>query len=215
MFQGETEKLENEIFTSQEIRVIEQHGKALIKLALGLLPPTTKEQEDFVRIFQNRALPTTVYEKAMFKYFKNCSEIASKLLLLNDENEKLTKEIRNLKERVGHAEDKKNENIAESAEVIKKLREEKRRAINKNEALEERISQLETAIDKMKKKLSLIPEEEMSRILTKEKESKKNERNKKKEERVKIDCPCLGEVENCSRCYGSGSYEADGYGNPV
>jgi len=33
--------------------------------------------------------------------------------------------------------------------------------------------------------------------------------------RLTISCSCRGEVERCTRCYGSGKYVVDGYGNTV
>ena len=34
-------------------------------------------------------------------------------------------------------------------------------------------------------------------------------------ERNKIDCSCMGDVENCHMCYRKGSYIADGFGNRI
>lgn len=36
-----------------------------------------------------------------------------------------------------------------------------------------------------------------------------------KDQRLVVTCGCRGEVENCLRCFGSGSYTVDGYGNAV
>lgn len=37
----------------------------------------------------------------------------------------------------------------------------------------------------------------------------------RKTTRLVISCSCHGEVEGCSKCYGSGAYTVDGYGNLV
>ena len=37
----------------------------------------------------------------------------------------------------------------------------------------------------------------------------------RKKTRLVISCSCHGEVEGCSKCYGSGTYTVDGYGNPA
>ena len=37
----------------------------------------------------------------------------------------------------------------------------------------------------------------------------------RKKTRLVISCSCHGEIEGCSKCYGSGTYTVDGYGNPV
>jgi hypothetical protein len=37
----------------------------------------------------------------------------------------------------------------------------------------------------------------------------------RKKTRLVISCSCHGEVEGCSKCYGSGTYTVDGYGNAV
>jgi hypothetical protein len=41
------------------------------------------------------------------------------------------------------------------------------------------------------------------------------ERRKRQAERHTVNCSCLGEVEDCIRCFGKGFYTADGLGNPV
>ena len=41
------------------------------------------------------------------------------------------------------------------------------------------------------------------------------EADRRHAERVRTKCSCLGEVENCHRCYGKGYYYVDGYGNIV
>ena len=38
---------------------------------------------------------------------------------------------------------------------------------------------------------------------------------KYRSERNKIDCSCMGEVENCHKCFGKGSYITDGFGEIV
>ena len=41
------------------------------------------------------------------------------------------------------------------------------------------------------------------------------ERRKRQAERHTVKCSCLGEVEDCVRCFGKGFYTADGLGNPI
>ena len=39
--------------------------------------------------------------------------------------------------------------------------------------------------------------------------------NPKSSERHEVNCGCSGEVENCPRCYGKGTYRTDGFGTIV
>lgn len=80
---------------------------------------------------------------------------------------------------------------------------------------ENRIRLLEAEIQGLTAKASKVSAAEWERIRAVEAEEQAKHHQEMREKRMTIKCACLGEVENCRRCYGSGSYIVDGYGNPV
>lgn len=67
----------------------------------------------------------------------------------------------------------------------------------------------------LKEKLARVSQEEWDRIGKEETALMEKEVARRKAERSRIKCACLGEVENCARCFGAGHYFTDGFGNIV
>jgi predicted nuclease with TOPRIM domain len=63
--------------------------------------------------------------------------------------------------------------------------------------------------------LAKVSPEELKRIHDVEQRAREAERERLTHLRRTMVCSCAGAVENCRRCFGSGKYEVDGYGNPV
>lgn len=75
-----------------------------------------------------------------------------------------------------------------------------------------------STIDRLKQleaKLAKVSQAEWERIKAAEEKDRQDYARALKEERHVQKCACMGEVENCARCDGRGSYTTDGYGNPV
>lgn len=67
-------------------------------------------------------------------------------------------------------------------------------------------------------RISKVSKDEWDRIDREEQLKREQETilaNEKRLQRNVISCACLGEVEKCPRCFGSGSYMTDGFGNIV
>lgn len=77
--------------------------------------------------------------------------------------------------------------------------------------IEQNQSRAQTIISERAKKVEGSPRPSKSERLPVPRE----ERRKREAERHTVNCSCLGEVENCARCFGKGFYTADGSGNPV
>ena len=77
--------------------------------------------------------------------------------------------------------------------------------------LKQQIEQIKTKNAALEYKISKVSPAEWERI----KKAEETEAVARRSERRTVKCSCLGEVENCYRCYGSGAYQVDGYGNPV
>lgn len=67
----------------------------------------------------------------------------------------------------------------------------------------------------LKAKIDSISNIEWKQINSRLDKEKKEYADEMRAKRVIIHCSCAGEVENCVRCYGSGEYTVDGYGNRV
>ena len=70
-------------------------------------------------------------------------------------------------------------------------------------------------IEQLQAKIAKVSQAEWEKIKADEEQERKVYAKAMKEERNVVKCACLGEVENCARCDGRGSYTTDGYGNPV
>lgn len=64
-------------------------------------------------------------------------------------------------------------------------------------------------------KLAKVSQNELDRIKLADEAQREERAAELREERRVINCPCRGEVENCPRCCGRGTYTTDGYGNIV
>ena len=67
-----TEKFEikcsREIFSEEEIDILEAYGNQFQRLINGKRPPVTDAQRRFIEVAQSRRLPETIYEKIWVKY---------------------------------------------------------------------------------------------------------------------------------------------------
>jgi chromosome segregation ATPase len=79
---------------------------------------------------------------------------------------------------------------------------------NENAALR---SKLET----LQRKIDLVPAEEWQRLTESLAAASAAASEEKRRTRRLVNCSCLGEVEGCFKCGGTGSYTVDGYGNVV
>lgn len=57
-----------EVFSQEEINILEQHGSWFGQLMRGELSPQTKAQEQFVQVAHGECQPATIYEKTWRKY---------------------------------------------------------------------------------------------------------------------------------------------------
>ena len=70
-------------------------------------------------------------------------------------------------------------------------------------------------VKQLEAKISRVSQAEWERIKAIDEKDRGDYTKALKEERHFQKCACMGEVENCARCDGKGSYTTDGYGNPV
>ena len=70
-------------------------------------------------------------------------------------------------------------------------------------------------VKELEEKLAKVSNDEWERIKIADEQARLENAKARKAERHIQQCACLGEVENCTRCNGRGSYTADGYGNPI
>ena len=114
-------------------------------------------------------------------------------------------------------------------DVQSQLEEERRSHKGDVAALNAKVHQLQLAVnagdealaaaaktnEQLREKIARVSPEEWARIKVHEEELRQaNVRELRAERRVQ-NCACNGEVENCARCYGRGTYTVDGFGNPV
>ena len=59
-----------EIFSKEEISLLEQFGNQFQRLMNGDRSPTTAEQQRFVEVAHGRCEPETIYEKVWWKYIR-------------------------------------------------------------------------------------------------------------------------------------------------
>jgi len=85
----------------------------------------------------------------------------------------------------------------------------------KKHAMDEALATAGKANDQLVAKISKVTAEEWARIEAHEEEERKVHFKDLRAARQVQNCRCQGEVENCVRCYGRGSYTVDGFGNPV
>lgn len=57
-----------EVFTQEEVNILEQYGSWLGQLMRGELSPQTTAQEQFVQLANGACQPITIYEKTWRKY---------------------------------------------------------------------------------------------------------------------------------------------------
>lgn len=57
-----------EIFSKEEIGILERYGREFERLANGKRLPETEEQQRFVEVAQGRSQPETIYERTWAKY---------------------------------------------------------------------------------------------------------------------------------------------------
>ena len=81
-------------------------------------------------------------------------------------------------------------------------------AREESKAAAERIKELDAKIAK-------VSASEWERIKSADEEDRRAYAEAMRKERNLQKCSCMGEVENCVRCDGKGSYTTDGYGNIV
>lgn len=82
-------------------------------------------------------------------------------------------------------------------------------------AAKEEQAQSVSTNEHLKAQIAKVSPEEWARIKAAEEEDKKAYAQKLRAERRVQHCSCQGEVENCVRCDGRGSYTVDGFGNVV
>jgi len=80
---------------------------------------------------------------------------------------------------------------------------------------ETRIASLTDELNNFKARMAKLSPEEQERLKALEADERKNHSDELRNERHTRHCSCQGEVENCVRCNGRGSYITDGYGNIV
>src|SRR5690606_20097497 len=80
-----------------------------------------------------------------------------------------------------------------------------------------KVDQAETAsrLKQIEEKLAKVSPHEWERIKAADEKDRQEYAKALRDERHVQQCACRGEVENCARCDGRGSYTTDGYGNPV
>jgi uncharacterized protein YifE (UPF0438 family) len=59
-----------EIFTSEELQILERYGSAFERLTTGELVPTTPAQMRFINVCDGEINPETEYEKVWWKYLE-------------------------------------------------------------------------------------------------------------------------------------------------
>lgn len=74
---------------------------------------------------------------------------------------------------------------------------------------------LASELEQLQKRAKKVSPAEWERISRLEETERAKKAKDMKSARYVKNCPCRGEVENCARCSGKGTYVADGYGNIV
>jgi tellurite resistance-related uncharacterized protein len=82
-------------------------------------------------------------------------------------------------------------------------------------ALDEEKSILTKRIQHLEARIAKVSPDEWERIKFADETEKAERASALRAVRRTLSCACLGEVENCIRCSGRGSYTTDGYGNIV
>lgn len=57
-----------EVFTQQDVELLQRHGRAFERLMKGELPVDTPAREHFLQVCRKEAEPATVYEQVWRKY---------------------------------------------------------------------------------------------------------------------------------------------------
>lgn len=127
----------------------------------------------------------------------HANELAELLEKYSKREGELQEEIAQLKQQcssLSHSVDLAQSKVRETEKLNEALREEKR-------TLQNRLGKVSAA--------------EWERINEMERIERDQEVARKRAERITLACPCHGEVENCARCYGAGTYVSDGFGNRI
>ncbi|MDC0362811.1 hypothetical protein OAN12_07215 [Halioglobus sp.] len=88
-------------------------------------------------------------------------------------------------------------------------------ASESNIGLTQLLEQKEKEVQLLQKKLARVSEIDWKQITQREKDEERKVYEDLSAERNIVNCKCLGEVENCKKCYGRGRYTVDGFGNVI
>jgi len=82
-------------------------------------------------------------------------------------------------------------------------------------ASEQALLDARTENERLKERISRVTDKDWEKIKTREHAERESQARDLRAERHEQKCSCLGEVENCARCDGKGTYTVDGFGNRV
>lgn len=117
----------------------------------------------------------------------------------------------------------------ENADIQRMLMEERRDRGSEVSGLRAEIVRLQKALraseqalldagtenERLKERISRVTDEDWENIKTREHAERESRARELRAERHEQKCSCLGEVEDCARCDGKGTYTVDGFGNRV
>lgn len=132
----------------------------------------------------------------------------TELAIIRRENERL-------RERYGWACDQPEQSGREHRAEIVRLEARIHELSSALSAERDEHSKCDHELQLIKNKLSKVSKEELDRIKEADAKERDARATELRAERRQVLCPCRGEVENCTRCNGRGTYTADGYGNIV
>jgi hypothetical protein len=120
-------------------------------------------------------------------------------------------------ERLGYIfrEDQLLHEIANLNEAISELKNSVSAKVLFTHQLSQQLETLRAENVLLQKKLSRVSSAEWERIKEADRLERETDVARRKEVRRTVKCSCLGLVENCSRCFGTGEYTVDGFGNRV
>lgn len=156
---------------------------------------------------------TPTVDDAVFKQLQECEKELEQLRRLHEgstgrENILSTRADR-LKRNLDTAEDANTTLKCEAANLKSEAAKLKSEVANLVEVVEN-LRRQHTAFQN---KLAKVSQDEWTRISQAEEQTRRAEAAARYGARVNVKCQCLGEVENCVRCSGSGAYMTDGFGN--
>jgi len=112
-----TIKASLEVFSQEEIEILDRHGEGFERLMAGELSVHTQARVHFLKVCRNEAEPENAYERAWRKYLDRLEWES------DPENRFAMGARRRLDEGFGTREDHKNLRRAERAEFLRRLRE--------------------------------------------------------------------------------------------